>query len=397
MRILHVIAGVGLRDGGPSVAIRGMTEALVAAGHEVTVATTDSDGAGSLDVPLGQPVMQAGVEYRYFRRNLPGSWKFSWPLTRWLWQHVPRFDVVHVHALFSYSTIPACRTARRRGVPYVMRPLGTLDPWGLGQRAWKKAPYLRLVERSHLDHAAAIHVTSEAEAAALASLGYASTTRIIPLGVPVPAAVPRLREAAAPVRLLFLSRLHPVKGLPLLLEAMRRLPSDLPEWRLTIAGRGEGSYGAEMQELARDLGLGERVTFCGAVEGEEKEKLLRRADVFVLPSQSESFGIAVAEAMAYSLPVIVSRDVALGREVESARAGLVVPREADALAAAIARLVRNPVEGGAMGGRGRALVEERFSWAAAASSLQTLYSGIARPRLELGRRDDALATPPRIA
>ena len=122
MRVLHVIPAVANRYGGPSTALRGMTAALAARGADVTVATTDADGPERLDVPLGRPVDDGGVEYRYFRRSLPGEYKYSWPLTRWLMREAGAFDVVHVHALFSYSTAAAARIAARKTWSPVDRP-----------------------------------------------------------------------------------------------------------------------------------------------------------------------------------------------------------------------------------------------------------------------------------
>ena len=378
MRALHVIAGVGASDGGPSVAVRGMTEALAARGIQVSVATTNADGAGSLDVPLDRPVMEGGVTFHYFRRTMPGSWKFSVPLTQWLWHHVHQFDVVHVHALFSYSTIPACRIARWRGVPYVIRPLGTLDAWSLGQKSWRKAPYLRLVERSHLDHAAALHATSEAEGDSLRALGYPDRTRVIPLGVSVPSRESTNAEGAGqPLRLLFLSRLHEKKGIPLLLEALASPGLEGVSWTLDIAGRGDPQYESFLREQCARLGLAARVRFVGQVEGDVKAALMRASDVFVLPSHSENFGIAVAEAMAAGLPVIVTPGVALASEVRASSAGIVAELHATSIAQAIAAMAECPAERQAMGARGRAFAESRFSWNVTAEQLESLYAEIA--------------------
>ena len=151
MRILHVIPSAAPIDGGPNFAVRARARGLVGRGIDVTVATTNAAGSAALDVPVDTPVIEDGVVYRYFARTVPGAWKFSWPMTRWLWAHAGSYDVVHVHALFSYATIPGCRAAAHAPVPYVLRPLGTLSEWSLGHRRWKKRPYYALLERSHLE------------------------------------------------------------------------------------------------------------------------------------------------------------------------------------------------------------------------------------------------------
>jgi glycosyltransferase involved in cell wall biosynthesis len=365
-----------LRDGGPSIAIREMSAALAAAGAAVTVATTDADGARArLAVPLEVPIRVGDVEYRHFARSMPGNWKLSIPLARWLFANSSSFDVVHVHALFSYATIPGCRAARRAGVPYVMRPLGTLDAWSLGQKSWKKAPYLWLIERTHLAHAAAIHATSESEAEAVRALGYGDKVRVIPLGVPFPgAAERRTREDRAPTGLLFLSRLHPKKGLPLLLDAVAHARSMGSRVELVIAGDGPEAYRSELKARVQALGLGAVVRFAGHVDGDAKRGLFADSDIFVLPSKQENFGIAVAEALAAGLPVIVSDQVAIADDVARARAGRVVPLSRDALATAIMDLSADAAERSAMGRRGAALARNRYSWAETARALLALYA-----------------------
>src|SRR5438093_9090729 len=163
MRILHVIPSIATSDGGPSTALRSMARGLSENGFSVTVATTDA-GISPSRVTVGEPALDHDVAYFYFRRTLPGKWKYSRGLQRWLFAHVNEYDIVHVHALFSYATIPACRAAESRGVPFVLRPLGTLEPWSLSYRRWKKRPYLRFIEQRHLRAAAAIHATSSIEA-----------------------------------------------------------------------------------------------------------------------------------------------------------------------------------------------------------------------------------------
>lgn len=373
MRVLHVIPSVSLHDGGPAVAVRAMAAATARMGIDVTVATTDADGQGRLDVPLDRAVARDDVTYRYFRRTVRGNWKFSWPLTRWLADHIRDFDVVTVHALFSYSTIPACRIARSCGVPYIVRPLGTLGAFSLRQKAWKKRPYYRVIERRHLADAAAIHATSRAEANAIASLGFGSHTHVIELGVELGPQRPRGRPSPGdPLRLLFLSRLHPTKGLPLLFEAVARASALGAQLSVDIAGGGDPAYSSSLRAQVHDLSIADRVRFLGELHGDDKQRAFATADVFVLPSKHENFGIAVAEALAAGLPVIVSDQVALGQEVASWGAGLVVPLDASALAAAIMRMddddrVR------AMGERARRLASERYSWSRVAGELVMLY------------------------
>ena len=381
MKILHVIPSAAPIDGGPNLAVRALARGLAARGVNVTVATTNAAGEGTLDVPLDAPVIDGGVVYRFFARTVPGSWKFSWPLTRWLWSNAGRYDVVHVHALFSYATIPGCRAASHAPVPYVLRPLGTLSEWSLRHRGWKKRPYYSLLERSHLEGASAIHVTSDAEAEDLARLGFGDRTRVIPLGVDVTGRRKiRAPVLARPLRLLFLSRLHEKKNIPLLLRA---LAGDGPTQRgveLTIAGDGDPRYRAELERLTSELGLGDRVRFVGHVEGDAKNALLAECDCFVLPSAHENFGLAVAEALAAGMPVIVTPGVALAAAVVDVGAGIVVDADDSALAAALTWAAEHPAVLVEMGERAWQLARRDLSWDASCSRLVALYEEIvARP------------------
>lgn len=376
MKILHVIPAVGPYYGGPSVAIRGMAEGAARAGAEVEVVTTDANGPRSLDVPIGSPSRESGVTYRYFRRTLPGEWKFSLPLTRWLFEHLAQYDLVHVHALFSYTTIPGCRFAANAKVPYLLRPLGTLAHWSLGLHAWKKWPYYRLVERHHLRHAAAIHATSEAEAVEIRALGVAATVRVVPLGVTIDAEAPepRARRQDGSVHLLFLSRIDPKKGLPLIFQAMAVAGNGLAgSLLLTVAGDGPKEYRAALSRMVHELGLTSRVNFVGFVSGAPKRELFRASDIFVLPSHDENFGIAVVEALAAGLPVIVSEQVAVAPEVAAAGAGLVVPLDAAALAAAITALALDPASRNVAAANAWALARKRYSWNRSSDELVRLY------------------------
>jgi glycosyltransferase involved in cell wall biosynthesis len=384
MKVLHVIPSVSLLHGGPSVAVRRMAEVLASLGASVDVATTTADGRGELPVALDEPVCQNGVRYFYFPRQRPKSWTFSWPLTRWLARHVGGYDVLHVHGLFSYPTLPACWAARSRRVPYVLRPLGALDPWGLRQGRWKKALYLRLFERRNLVRSAAVQAVSERERRAIQHLGLPVTIVTVPLGVDPPAGVASRSErmgrpasADGIVTVLFLSRLHAKKGIELLLDAVELLP-DEPAVRLVIAGDGEPGYVRNLHERVAEGKATGRVTFTGFAIGYEKRHLFDQADLFVLPSYDENFGLAVAEALSVGLPVVVSEHVALADHVWKAGAGLVVPCDARELAQGIATLVKDPDLRHRMGQAGRRLVSSEFSWPEIGRRLIDLYTEILR-------------------
>src|SRR5437588_3138127 len=160
IRALHVIPSLSQKHGGPSYAVRAMARALAGVDVDVTIATTDDDGDDArLKVPIGQPINEDAATIYYFRRNIL-PYKVSFGLARWLKANVAEFDIVHVHALFSFCSTTAARAARRHRVPYIIRPLGVLNRWGLeNRRAFLKQISLRLVELPILRDAAAIHYT----------------------------------------------------------------------------------------------------------------------------------------------------------------------------------------------------------------------------------------------
>ncbi|MBV9279273.1 MAG: glycosyltransferase [Chloroflexi bacterium] len=362
-----------------------MTENLARAGLEVHVVTTDDNGAGRAAVPLDGPVTEAGVVRRYLPRQTR-FYTFSWPLTWWLAGHISGYDLVHIHALFSYPSTPAALYARRHGVPYIVRPLGTLNRWGFHhRRPWLKRLSFHLLERRILAGAAAVHFTSEQELAEARELGVPFRPAVIPLGIdaepfthlPSPDAFYRAHPCLAgrPITL-FLSRFHAKKGLDLLLPAFARLLALQPDAALVLAGDGEPAFVDQLRAECVRLGIADSVVWTGFLRGADKLAAMAAADVFALPSYSENFGIAAVEAMAAGLPVVVSDQVAVSREIADCGAGLVVPCETESLTAALISLHHDADLRERLSRTGRRLVQDRFSLGATTRRLVSLYSQI---------------------
>ena len=374
------------------MALPAIARALRAQGVEVTIATTDDDGAGCrVEVPLGVAVRDDDGAQRIHFRKSTEFYKVSWSLGTWLRQHVADFDVVHMHALFSYSSLAAARAAKRAGVPYIVRPLGVLNRWGMKHRrqALKKWS-LRFVEMPILRSAAAIHFTAEAErreaAEANAEIGKLPSV-VIPLPVEVGdgkltaggkgtlTASPAGRGAAPEDRcvILFLSRIDPKKGVELLLAAFALIAAEFPGSRLMIAGDGERNYLKSLKMKASQLGIEDRILWTGFLAGEEKARAFAESTLFVLPSYSENFGIAAAEALAAGVPSILSENVAVAEDARAADAALVVPCNIAATSAALRRLLRDAELRERLATNGRKLVRDRFSYAAVGARLAELY------------------------
>ena len=377
MRVLHVIPYMSPFYGGPPAVVYQMASCLGKSGLEVDIVTTTAHGEFELDISTVNPSLFNNARCFYFSRQGPKSLIFSWRLCRWLYQHIKLYDVIHIHGLFSYTTLVACAAARHFAKPYVITAHGMIDPWCLAHKFWKKKPYYFLFERFNLKRASAVHVTSSFEALGVTKLGLVSNSVIIPLSVRLPKRFkvdfPEKRELS----LLFLSRLDPIKGLPVLFQALVLVrKSRTIKVTLRIAGQGSDEYLLLLQTMAKEMEISEDVVFCGFQDGESKTRLFDQADIFVLPSHHENFSLATAEAMAAGLPVIVTDHVGISQEIADAAAGIVVPaNSSSALADAIEKLADADFRRTA-GENARRLVKEKFSEEKFGAALLNLYEGV---------------------
>jgi glycosyltransferase involved in cell wall biosynthesis len=375
--VLHVIPSVAPRDGGPSAAIVGMCRALNQLGTPTLVATTDADGAGHLDVPLDRETEHAGIAVRFFKMNLSERFKYSRSLGQWLDAHVAEFSVVHVHAVFSHAPIVAGRACQQHGVPYVVRPLGTIDPWSLAHHARRKQVLMRLGARSLLAGAARVHYTADAEQQqAERGLPWLPQGVVIPLGVDEQLfALDPVDPARTYGPVVVVSRLDRKKGIDVLISAFHRVSDRSSSWRLVIAGDGEPGYVDHLRALAADGPGARHIEFKGPVGPAERNALLASASVFVLPSFQENFGLSIVEAMAAGAPVIVTPAVDIAHEIGAMRAGWVVERSVDGIAKALAACLFNYNDRTVRGRCARHLAT-KYRWTAVGAALQRLYAEI---------------------
>jgi glycosyltransferase involved in cell wall biosynthesis len=358
--------------------MRTLARALSQAGMDVHVATTDDNGPERLSVPFGVPQREDGATFWYFPRQTR-FYAFSWPLTNWLARHVHEFDLVHIHALFSYAALPAALLAHRAGVPYIVRPLGTLNRWGIeNRRPWLKKLSFHVLEKRILAHAAAIHYTSEQELAEACELGVHGNALMIPNVVDLPsdqASASRTLPEGRRV-ILFLSRFDRKKGIDLLLEAFARVRQRCPNTVLVLAGSGEKDWVAHLRQDAERLDIAAHVVWAGFLTGDEKWTALRTADVFVLPSYSENFGIAALEALACGCPVVLSDQVGIHREIADAFAGIVTPCRAEELANALLAVLGDAGLRSRLRANGLRLARQQFSLEAVSRKLVAAYSAV---------------------
>jgi poly(glycerol-phosphate) alpha-glucosyltransferase len=295
-----------------------------------------------------------------------------------------RADLVHAHGLWTYLSAAALREHRRTGTPVVISPHGMLDPWALAFSRLRKRIAAGLFQNSLLRSAAVLHALTLAEARSIRAYGLPNPVVVIPNGVVLPTGEPGgppwgVSEAGRDRVLLFLSRIHPKKGLDLLIEQwadFSRRGQAGERWRLVVAGWDEIGHEGELRKMVEAWGLGESVDFVGPLFGAGKAAALAHADAFVLPSRSEGLPVAVLEAWAHGKPVVMSKACNLPEGTASG-AAIEVDQEPGSLASGLARLAALGDTGrGAMGAAGRRLVEERFCWTRIAEDMASVYRAV---------------------
>ncbi len=359
-------------------AVLGMAQALSEAGVKIRVLATDH---GWRD-----PEGHRGFDIRICPcRFCP--WRFSPKLAKALGEEAQWADLVHAHTLWGFPTLAALRASAWRHVPAILRPAGMLDAWSLGQRPWKKQPYLALFGRHLVDGVGAFHWTSSEECQSSPLVAADPRGFVIPLGLP-PSVYRGLPDGTAffdrfPNLLgrrvvLFLGRLHPKKQPDLVIRAFRAVHSEFHDAVLVLAGSGAPSHVKSLQTLVSRLHLDSVVSFIGMQHGREVQEAMVAARVFVLPSLQENFALAAAEAMAAGCPVILSSQVALARAVENHRAGLVVEADVSRVAEALRSVLGDPERARLMGENGRQLVLEQFMLDLVVPRLIAVYEDILR-------------------
>jgi len=335
-------------------------------------------------MPGASRLLDEGIDFRAFPARFPKWFKRSPEFRRAISRRMPETDILHIHALYLYTTIVSALIAERCNVPYLIRPCGALDPYHARRKSLKKYVVGKLLHDHVLRHAAAFQFTTDAERSLAEPYIFARPTVVIPNGIDLAefASMPPrgqfgLRHPEKRDRLIILSfgRINYKKGFELLIPAFAKLLQQNPQTELVIAGPDDG-YGRVVQSLITIHGVSSNVTFLGLLTGPERLQILADADIFVLPSHAENFSNALFEAMAAGLPVVISNNVMTANVVEEARAGLIVPNHVDAIAEAVSRLLTSAALRRDMGDRGSALVRQRYSWDRAAEQLELAYMSV---------------------
>jgi glycosyltransferase involved in cell wall biosynthesis len=381
MKILHVITSVNTANGGPIEGIRQLGGALARQGHLIEIASVDSPSAPWLrECPLPvHPLGPSKLHYGYSNRLVP-----------WLRENRRGYDAVIVNGLWQFHSFASWQALRRTNTPYVVYTHGMLDPWfkrTYPLKHLKKWSYWPWADYRVLRDAQAVLFTCEEERvlARQSFWLYRCNEIVVNYGTAKPSGhapsqieeffqrYPELRDKRIA---LFMGRIHPKKGCDLLIDAFAKVPAKTSDWHLVIAGPDQAGWEKELRQRAEIAGVSSRITWTGMIGGSLKWGALRAAEILVLPSHQENFGLAVAEALAAGTPTLVSNKVNIWREIEADGAGLVADDTLSSICESFRSYLNLPDQGKiAMREFARRCFEERFEIDKAAGSLQSVLSG----------------------
>lgn len=373
MKILHIIPTYL-----PSVHSRGaidsmhfLNKQLVQGGVDVSVYTTNQDGAGGvMDVPTGSEVKIDGVRVIYCKSTFLRRWYYSGDMRKLLLKTVADFDVIHITSVFLAQSFLGSYYARKFNKPYVITPHGSLMKTPLSMHAWLKKIYIQFIERINIKHAV-MHFTTEIEQKEFVEARLVSKGMFVAPNAFEPETIVGNIERGmfrkkfgipldAPV-VLFLGRLARIKGFDTLIPAFAEVVKKLPRAVLVLAGPDDGGYLSEINSLISEYGIEKSIVFTGMIVGKEKRSAYFDSDVFVAPSYSENFGMAIVEAMHYGVPVVITEGVGLAPLIAREGAGIVVKKELFELSGAILSLLENVSFRGRVGVLSKKLVDNEFS------------------------------------
>jgi glycosyltransferase involved in cell wall biosynthesis len=402
MKLLHIIASVDQRGGGPIEGVFASAEVWFRYGHERHIV--------SLDAPNDPWVLQSpvktyavGFDSRWYvvLRKMIAWLRYGYTphLTRWLNTHARDYDAIVVNGLWNYASYGAWRALHKLDVPYFVFTHGMLDPWfneAYPTKTFFKTIYWRLFEHKVLRDARGVMFTCEEERqlASKSFSPYVAREFVVGYGTRDIEGDPATQRAAFVAHapqikgrkfILFLSRIHPKKGVDLLIQAFARNARAFPELDLVIADPDQTGSKGELQKLAKGLGIDNRIYWPGMLSGHAKWGAYRAAEFFVLPSHQENFGIVVAEAMALSNPILITNKVNIWREIEAAKAGLVVNDDVEAIAAGLRKMCElSPPQLETLGRKARKCFSRRYDLEENAMHLLRLLDRLsARPKMPI--------------
>lgn len=380
-QVCHVVASINENTGGTAFFVASLTLAVANQQISSHIFTLDYKQLGSQISTEGIKIHSYPANFlaRYLRGFAPKASHALWHLAS------TQLDLIHSHGLWMFPNLYARQAALSNSLPLVISPHGMLEAWSLNRSRSKKWLAWLLYEHNNLNSATVFHATSGKEVNSIRNLGFKQPIALIPNAVDLPDYSERLNKEALSHRfpelsdkkwLLFLSRLHPKKGIDNLLYVWQTLAAQFSDWHLILAGPDLIGYQAKLEMLVEQLNIRQRVTFTGMLSGQYKACALQNANLFVLPTHSENFGIAVAESLAYGVPVITTKG-APWQDLESYGCGWWIEDNQQALMDSLVDAMEmSGSQRQTMGLKGRNLVETKYSWNAIAQDMASVYRWI---------------------
>lgn len=375
---IQIVASIANEASGPSYSVRRLSESLIDQGAAVALAA----------LRRGMTAPQDQTHLKLFEDGIgPRKLGRSPAMAQWLTQAAPEVDVVHSHGLWMMPNIYAGRAAARAKAPLVISPRGTLSEYAFASGSVVKPLFWHLLQKHSMRQAACFHATGQPELEDIRRMGYGQPVALIPNGIDIPE-IDRDRPASGDMRqLLYFGRLHPEKGLEPLLEAWAKVAPDHPDWELSLVGPDIDGYRGILEAKAAALNL-PRLRFGDPVYGAaEKTALYDTADLYVLPSPSENFGMTVAEALSCGVPVLTTTGTPWNALPDEAAGWYVTPDPAGLAQGLAAGIKASDEERAKKGARGRAWMERDFSWAGIATKTIDVYAWL----LGKGPRPDCVS------
>lgn len=388
LHVIHTVASLRKSAGGPSCAVTSLCAALNQIGLSIDLFSQDIPAAA----PDDENVMPSadGVRTTLIKAvHLPlVRMSYAPTLGAALRERgaALKNGVFHDNGLWLPINHTVASVARQLNIPLIITPHGMLEPWAINHKAWKKRLAWHLYQRRDLESAAVLHATAAQEAESFRQIGLRQPIAIIPNGTDLPEWRDLTYPKGSPRKMLFLSRIHQKKGLLELVQAWKTIKPI--GWKMIIAGPDEGGHQKIVEAAIHQAGLQDDFEFTGPVYGAEKETLYRSAEIFVLPTFSENFGLVVAEALACGVPVITTKG-APWQGLHTHRCGWWIDIGVEPLVAALREAMNLPPDTlRDMGQRGRAYVERDFGWPGIAEQMLSVYQWV----LGQGERPDGVRT-----
>ncbi|MCR5827267.1 MAG: glycosyltransferase [Bacteroidales bacterium] len=360
MKVLSFVTSLELSHGGPSRSVPLQAKGLAEAGVDITLMTLSSEDMNILALE-GTAVKLKVLSPSFSKKEI----------AKYLADE--RFDLIQIQSMWDLPYHKVMVEARRRGIPYIVTPRGMLEPWSLSQKAWKKKLAWWLYQRNDVQKSACIFTTARMEAGHVGNLGITTRKAVIPNGIETDAYSCKASVDIVKKQVLFLSRVHIKKGIEILFDAWKRIHPDYSDWQLLVVGNGEAGYIHSLKKRIEALGLKDSINILPPAFGNDKIRLYQESALFCLPSFSENFGMAIAEAMSCGTPVITTTNCPWS-VLNETNTGWCIDLSVDNLERALrAALTLNPTELYAMGQKASKLIYDNFDYRSVTRKTLTLY------------------------